>query len=126
MAKTQKESRRKVCVVVIQKQLRAYHQTKLTLSRSTSLMDLKFVCVHCHIILSQKKKNLNFKTHDISYEPNSLTHLLSLQTCTCHICQIVSANGLKSKREKGKRGRPSVDVAIPVQSFEVCSCCWAL
>ena len=105
---------------VIRKHLRAYYQTKFTLCKSTLLTDLKFVCVHCHI-LSLKEKNLDFKIYnDRSYEPNRLTRLLSLQPCTFHICQIVLANGLKSKKTKGKRGHLSSHLKYAVVAW-LCS-----
>ena len=45
--------------------------------------------------------------------------------CTCRICEVAGTNGLKSKKNKRKRGRPLANTAVPAQSHKVCSRCFA-
>ena len=128
--------RRKVCVVCYSKATRELSANEIETVKTHIIDGFEIsnsdfpcgVCVHCHITLSQKRKNAHFKLPDynIDYEPNRPTQLRSLKICTCRICEIATANGLQCKKAKGKRGRPSMNTATSTaQPFKVCSRCFA-
>ena len=87
------------------------------------------ICVHCHLLLSQKKKDPDFvlPTADINYEPNRPTALRSMSACSCRICEIATLNGLNAKKLTKKRGRSSSSTATPkqIEKYKVCSRCFA-
>ena len=86
------------------------------------------ICTGCSIILSKKRKDVDFKIKVLeNYDPERKVGLRSVDTCLCRICRVAKMNGLSAlqkSRKKCKQGRP---VSNPAPNhLKICSNCFSI
>ena len=109
-----KRCRSKVCVVCYEKASRTLLYLEIQtvhefLIDDCNVMHPDFpsgICTGCSIILSKKRKDVDFKIKVLeNYNPERKFGLRSVDTCLCRICGAAKMNGLSALQKSLKKSK---------------------